>query len=71
VFPDRVKGGIDPAAVEGLQNLPYEVPNLKVEYVRIDTPVPVGFWRSVGSSHNAFTVESFADEMAVAAKGPA
>ncbi len=34
----------------------------------IDTPVPVGFWRSVGSSHNAFTVESFVDELAFAAK---
>ena len=46
----------------------YEVPNVAVEYVRIDTPVPVGFWRSVGSSHNAFTVESFVDELAHAAK---
>jgi CO/xanthine dehydrogenase Mo-binding subunit len=45
----------------------YEIPNLAVEYVRMDTPVPVGFWRSVGSSHNAFTVESFIDELAHAA----
>ncbi len=67
VFPDRVKGGIDPAAVEGLQNMEYEVPNVSIRYVRIDTPVPVGFWRSVGSSHNGFTVESFVDEMAHAA----
>jgi isoquinoline 1-oxidoreductase beta subunit len=67
VFPDQVKGGIDPAAVEGLNNMEYEVPNIRVEYVRIDTTVPVGFWRSVGSSHNAFTVESFVDEAAHAA----
>ncbi len=67
VFPERVRGGIDPAAVEGLENMEYEIPNLHVEYVRIDTPVPVGFWRSVGSSHNGFTVESFVDEMAHAA----
>lgn len=67
VFPDRVKGGIDPAAVEGLSNMEYEVPNVRVEYVRIDAAVPVGFWRSVGSSHNAFTVESFVDEAAHAA----
>ncbi len=67
IFPDQVKGGIDPAAVEGLKNMEYEVPNISVEYVRIDTPVPVGFWRSVGSSHNAFTVESFVHEMASAA----
>ena len=67
VFPGRMKNGIDPAAVEGLQNMEYEIPNLSVEYVRMDAPVPVGFWRSVGSSHNAFTVESFADELAHAA----
>jgi len=67
VFPDEVKEGIDPAAVEGISNMEYEIPNLHVEYIRIDTPVPVGFWRSVGSSHNAFTVESFVDELAHAA----
>lgn len=68
VFPSRLKNGIDPAAVDCLSDLEYEVPNLTVEYVRIDTPVPVGFWRSVGASHNAFTVESFVDEMAHIAK---
>ena len=67
VFPDTMKGGIDQAAVEGVANLDYEVPNLKVTYVRIDTPVPVGFWRSVGSSHNAFVVETMMDELAQAA----
>jgi isoquinoline 1-oxidoreductase beta subunit len=67
VFPKAMKNGIDNAAVEGLRDLEYEVPNIAVEYVRIDTPVPVGFWRSVGSSHNAFTVESFVDELAAAA----
>jgi isoquinoline 1-oxidoreductase beta subunit len=67
VFPQAMKNGIDNAAVEGLANLEYEVPNVSVEYVRIDTPVPVGFWRSVGSSHNAFTVESFVDELAALA----
>ncbi len=67
VFPEQVKGGIDPAAVEGLKNMEYEVPNIRVEYVKLENPVPVGFWRSVGSSHNAFTVESFIDEAAHAA----
>jgi len=71
VFPSMLKNGIDNAAVEGLENMEYEVPNIAVEYVRVDTPVPVGFWRSVGSSHNAFTVESFIDELAHAtAKDP-
>lgn len=64
VFPQRVQSGVDPAAVEGIANMQYEVPNLYVEYVRMDTPIPVGFWRSVGSSHNAFTVETFMDELA-------
>jgi isoquinoline 1-oxidoreductase beta subunit len=64
VFPETMKNGIDQAAVEGVANLDYEVPNLGVSYVRIDTPVPVGFWRSVGSSHNAFVVESMMDELA-------
>ncbi len=68
VFPETMKKGIDNAAVEGLSNLEYDVPNVSVEYVRIDTPVPVGFWRSVGSSHNAFTVETVIDDLAHMAK---
>ena len=67
VFPGSMKNGIDNAAVEGVADMEYEIPNLHVEYVRHDTVVPVGFWRSVGSSHNAFTVESFIDELAHAA----
>jgi len=68
VFPGMMKNGIDNAAVEGLSNMEYDIPNISVEYVRIDTPVPVGFWRSVGSSHNAFTVETAIDELAHQAK---
>jgi len=67
-FPQMVKDGIDPAAVEGISDIAYEIPNLNAQYVRIDTPIPVGFWRSVGHSHNAFTVESFMDELAHLAK---
>jgi len=71
VFPGMMKNGIDNAAVEGVTDLEYEVPNLLAEYVRIDLPVPVGFWRSVGASHNGFIIESFVDELAAAAgKGP-
>jgi isoquinoline 1-oxidoreductase subunit beta len=68
VFPGMMKNGIDNAAVEGVENMEYEITNVAAEYVRADLPVPVGFWRSVGSSHNAFTVESFVDELAAAAK---
>ena len=53
--------------IEGAFDQPYEIPNLKIEQVRSKTPVPVGSWRSVGHSYNAFFVESFMDEMAHAA----
>ena len=68
VFPSMMQNGIDNAAVEGVTDLEYDVPNLLAEYVRIDLPVPVGFWRSVGASHNGFIIESFVDELAAAAK---
>jgi isoquinoline 1-oxidoreductase beta subunit len=58
--------GHDVTSVEGAANLPYNIPNQLVEYVMADTPVPVGFWRSVGSTQNAFITESFIDEMAYA-----
>jgi isoquinoline 1-oxidoreductase beta subunit len=67
-FPSMMKNGIDNAAVEGVTDLEYEVPNLSAEYTRIDLPVPVGFWRSVGASHNGFVIEAFVDELAAAAK---
>lgn len=57
---------IDRTAVEGSVDLPYDIPNLRVEYIRKDTGIPVGFWRSVGHSHNTFIVESFLDEVAAA-----
>lgn len=59
--------GMDQSSVEGAANLPYNIPNLRVEYCRLDAPVPVGFWRSVGSSQNAFVTECFADEVAIQA----
>lgn len=60
-------GGIDPTAVEGAENHPYRVPNVRVTWSKVDLPVPVGFWRSVGNSQNGFVVESFVDELAHAA----
>ena len=55
-------------AVEGLANCPYRADALKVGVNLKNTHVPVMFWRSVGSSQNAFAVESFIDEVAYAAK---
>ncbi|ABK17417.1 xanthine dehydrogenase family protein molybdopterin-binding subunit [Syntrophobacter fumaroxidans] len=67
IAPDQVSDGVDPFAVQGLTDMPYEIPNLEVEYVKADLPVPVGFWRSAGYSYNTFAVESFMDELARAA----
>jgi isoquinoline 1-oxidoreductase beta subunit len=63
----RLPNGVDHTAVEGAANMPYAIPHLQVEYHHRDMGVPVGFWRSVGASHNAFVVESFVDELAAAA----
>ncbi len=67
VFPQYVKDGIDDTSVQGAVKLPYALPNAQTNYVMCNTPVPVGFWRSVGHSITAFTVESFMDELAHAA----
>jgi isoquinoline 1-oxidoreductase subunit beta len=57
-------GQIDGTSVAALRDLPYDIPNVRIEWVDKDLGVPVGFWRSVGSSQNAFIVESFVDELA-------
>jgi len=66
-MPRAVKDGIDPDAVSGIRDMPYSIPNLMVTYVMVNLPIVVGWWRSVGYSVNAFTVESFMDELAHAA----
>ena len=58
---------LDDSSFEGAHNLPYDFPNFQCDWVRKDTGVPVGFWRSVGSSHTAFSTECFVDEVAYAA----
>jgi len=63
-----VKDGIDGVSVEGAANLPYAIPNLLVDlHTPNDIGVPVLWWRSVGSSHTAFSTETFLDEVAAAA----
>jgi len=56
--------GVDPTAVEGAGNHPYSVPNAHVAWSNVELPIPIGFWRSVGNSHNGFVIESFIDELA-------
>lgn len=62
-----VKNGIDAVSVEGAANLPYAVPHLKVDlHTPTDIKVPVLWWRSVGSSHTAYSTETFIDQVAAA-----
>lgn len=61
-------GRLDDSSTEGAHTLPYDIPNLQVDWVPSSSGVPVGFWRSVGSSHTAFSTECFLDELAQAAK---
>lgn len=62
-----VKEGVDAVAVEGAADLPYEIPNLLVDWKIAPGGVPTLWWRSVGHSHTAFVVETFLDELAHAA----
>ncbi|MFL6661284.1 MAG: molybdopterin cofactor-binding domain-containing protein [Rhizobacter sp.] len=60
--PMMVKGGIDATAVEGMKE-PYDVPmRLTVHHPKLN--VPVLWWRSVGSTHTAFVMETLIDEIA-------
>jgi isoquinoline 1-oxidoreductase beta subunit len=59
---------VDRTSVSALADHPYTVPHVRVRWSRQDTPVPVGFWRSVGYSQNPFFRECFIDELAHAAK---
>lgn len=56
----------DKTTAEGLFDLPYGIANQHMEHVATRMGVPVGFWRSVGHSHNAFFSEGFVDELAAA-----
>ena len=68
-LPAGFNNGLDPDSTEGAINLAYDLPNMHVEYLRVEPPgISTAFWRSVGPSHTVFVVESFMDELAVAAK---
>ena len=66
-FAGMIKDGVDPTSVEGAANLPYAVPNFAVDlHSPEDIPLPVLWWRSVGSSHTAYSTETFLDRVAAA-----
>jgi isoquinoline 1-oxidoreductase subunit beta len=71
-FPPGFQKGIDIDAVDSAIDMPYDIPNFHVEYVRVEPPgVPTGFWRGVGPNNNVFAIECFMDELArKAAKDP-
>ena len=59
---------IDFDAVDSAIDIPYDIANLRIEYVRDEPPaVPTGFWRGVGPNNNVFAIESFIDELALKA----
>ena len=64
-FPAGYQNGVDIDAVDSAVDIPYDIPNLQVEYVRAEPPaVPTGFWRGVGPNNNVFAIECFMDELA-------
>ncbi|WLQ11684.1 xanthine dehydrogenase family protein molybdopterin-binding subunit [Hahella aquimaris] len=66
-FEGMMKDGVDPTSVEGASNLPYHIANMQVDLHTIKEGVPVLWWRSVGSTHTAYSTETFIDELAKAA----
>ena len=67
--PPAFQHGIDPDAVEVASDLPYDLPNQLIDYVRQEPrTVPTAFWRGVGPTRGTFVVESFIDELAAQAK---
>jgi isoquinoline 1-oxidoreductase subunit beta len=64
-LPPAFQKGIDIDAIDSATDIPYEIPNFHVEYVRAEPPaVPTGFWRGVGPNNNVFAIECFMDELA-------
>jgi isoquinoline 1-oxidoreductase beta subunit len=64
-LPAAFQHGIDVDAVDSAVDIPYDLPNKRIEYVRREPPaVPTGFLRGVGPNNNVFAIESFIDELA-------
>jgi isoquinoline 1-oxidoreductase beta subunit len=64
-LPPAFEKGIDIDAIDSAVDMPYDIPNFHVEFVRAEPPaVPTGFWRGVGPNNNVFAIECFMDELA-------
>ena len=64
-LPPAFQNGIDIDALDSATDMPYDIPNFHVEYVRAEPPaVPTGFWRGVGANNNVFAIECLMDELA-------
>jgi isoquinoline 1-oxidoreductase beta subunit len=61
---NRLDRGVDRWLVEGAVDLPYAIPNTRVEQTIVDVPIPRGFFRSTGASHNCYVTECLIDELA-------
>ena len=68
IMPGLPMGGPDNSIIDGAFNQPYSIPNYRISGYKAPIAIPVGFWRSVGCSYNAFMHESFIDELAHAGK---
>jgi isoquinoline 1-oxidoreductase beta subunit len=72
-WPSFFKDGLDASAIMALTTkntaagLHYAIAHQHIDYVHQPTHVPIGYWRSVGASHNGFFMEGFIDEVALAA----
>jgi isoquinoline 1-oxidoreductase beta subunit len=63
-WPGSVQNGNDADATEGARDMPYAIPNVRVEYGMLQTAVPASWWRSVYTSQTVFASECFIDELA-------
>jgi isoquinoline 1-oxidoreductase beta subunit len=64
-LPPGFQKGVDPDGVDSAADLPYDIPNYRVEFNREEPPgVNTAFWRGVGPNNNVFAIESFMDELA-------
>jgi len=64
-LPAFFQKGVDPDGVDSAQDIPYDIPNRRVEFNREEPPgINTGFWRGVGPNNNVFAIESFIEELA-------